>query len=186
MGDIFPSITSPTTAAATTASWGDSLWSIPHDPWAAAATTTTTDLDILTTITTTPSSSLSSSMSFLTADAFDEHEAFTDSIQYLDTTITTMLGVFGVVMIVLIGYKVLFIDPTDNAIEQVITDFETTMMKDYPQKWNTDIRPQLTRLEPGTMERQQKIIQIMESMEQTDPGFMKRVQTKIMTTTRQQ
>jgi hypothetical protein len=125
-------------------------------------------------------------MSFLTADALDEHEAFTDSIQYLDTTITTMLGVFGVVMIALIGYKVLFIDPTDNAIEQVITDFETTMMKDYPQKWNTDIRPQLTGLEPGTMERQQKIIQIMESMEQTDPDFMKRVQTKIMTTARKQ
>ena len=122
-------------------------------------------------------------MSFLTLTAaIDEQEAFTDSIQYMDSTIATMVGVFGVVMIGLIGYKVLFIDPTDNAIQQVIVDFERTMMQNYPQKWNTDIRPQLTGLEPGTMERQEKLIQIMESMERTDPEFMKRVQTKINAT----
>ena len=122
-------------------------------------------------------------MSFLTLTvAIDEQEAFTDSIQYMDSTIATMVGVFGFVMIGLIGYKVLFIDPTDNAIQQVIVDFERTMMQNYPQKWNTDIRPQLTGLEPGTMERQEKLIQIMESMERTDPEFMKRVQTKINAT----
>ena len=122
-------------------------------------------------------------MSFLTLTvAIDEQEAFTDSIQYMDSTIATMVGVFGFVMIGLIGYKVLFIDPTDNAIQQVIVDFERTMMHNYPQKWNTDIRPQLTGLEPGTMERQEKLIQIMESMERTDPEFMKRVQTKINAT----
>ena len=122
-------------------------------------------------------------MSFLTLTAaIDEQEAFTDSIQYMDSTIATMVGVFGVVMIGLIGYKVLFIDPTDNAIQQVIVDFERTMMHNYPQKWNTDIRPQLTGLEPGTMERQEKLIQIMESMERTDPEFMKKVQTKINAT----
>lgn len=103
-------------------------------------------------------------------------EAFTDSIQYLDNTIVTLLGVFGLVMIVLVGIKVVT-DQTDAAIEQVLVDFEQTMKESYPQRWQTEIRPELEGLQ-GT-DRQQRLVQVMETMEQKDPEFMSRVQAKM-------
>lgn len=105
-----------------------------------------------------------------------EASAFTDSINYLDGTISTMLGVFGVVLVVLIGFKALT-DQMDSAIEQVLVDFETTMKRQYPQRWQSDIRPALEGLQGE--ERQQKLVQIMEDLERNDPTFMSRVQGKM-------
>jgi hypothetical protein len=115
-------------------------------------------------------------MIFLAQGGDGIDEAFTDSIQYLDNTIVTLLGVFGLVMMILIGIKVVA-DQTDAAIEQVLVDFEQTMKESYPQRWQTEIRPELEGLQ-GT-DRQQRLVQVMETMEQKDPEFMSRVQAKM-------
>mmetsp|Transcript_86508 Transcript_86508/g.249854 ORF Transcript_86508/g.249854 Transcript_86508/m.249854 type:complete len:181 (-) Transcript_86508:190-732(-) len=106
----------------------------------------------------------------------DEASAFTDQINFLDGPILTMLGVFGVVMVALIGLKLLT-NQMDSAIEQVVVDFESTLETYYPQRYQKDIRPLLEGL--ADEERQQKLVQIMENFQRTDPEFMTRVQEKM-------
>jgi hypothetical protein len=134
--------------------------------------------------------------------------AFTDSIQYMDSTITTMLGVFGLAMILLIGFKV-WTDQTDAAIVQVLVDFETTMKEYYPQRWQNDILRPLQQQQQQQVEgskdtdvaevldetdgsnnsknnneskerqRQFQLMQLMEELEKKDPAFMRRVRDKM-------
>jgi hypothetical protein len=114
--------------------------------------------------------------SWVVAALDDEASAFTDQIDYLDGFIQTLLGVFGLVMLALVGIKVVT-DQMDNAIEQVLVDFETTMQKSYPQRWQNDFRPVLESLD-GT-EREQKLLKLMEELQSKDPEFMNRVQQKM-------
>jgi len=108
---------------------------------------------------------------------FDEESmAFTDEINFLDGPILTMLGIFGVVVVGLVVFKALA-GQMDSAIEQVLVDFEATMKQSYPQRWQNDIRPQLDGLAGEA--RQQKLVQLMEEIQTTDPEFMGRVQQKM-------
>ncbi len=106
----------------------------------------------------------------------DEVSAFTDQIDYLDGPVRTMLGVFGVVVVALIGFKLLT-DQMDSAIQQVLVDFERTMQTSYPQRWQNDLRPALEGLEGD--ERQQRLMRLMEDLQRKDPEFMSRVQQKM-------
>lgn len=114
--------------------------------------------------------------SWVVAALDDEASAFTDQIDYLDGSIRTLLGVFGLVMLALVGIKVVT-DQMDNAIEQVLVDFETTMQKSYPQRWQNDFRPVLENLDGA--EREQKLLKLMEELQSKDPEFMNRVQEKM-------
>jgi hypothetical protein len=129
-------------------------------------------------------SSLSSSSSSLIMTAIDndiniineEAFAFNDRINFLDGPIVTMLGVFGVVIVILIGSKLLT-GQMDSAIEQVLVDFETTMKESYPQRWQSELRPRLEGLEGER--RQETLYKIMEEIQSKDPVFMSRVQQKM-------
>lgn len=101
---------------------------------------------------------------------------FTDQINYLDGPILAMLGISGVVLVALVGFKLLT-DQMDSAIEKVLVDFEGTMKESYPQRWQSDIRPQLEQLQGEA--RQQKLVQIMEELQSKDPEFMRRVEQKM-------
>jgi len=105
-----------------------------------------------------------------------EATAFTDSIQFLDPTITTMLGIFSVVIFILVAVKV-GTDQTDEAIQKILIEFEDIMIQEYPQRWQKEIRPELVNLQG--FDRQQKLMQLMEGLQQTDPQFMNRVQRKL-------
>jgi hypothetical protein len=114
---------------------------------------------------------------FLIADGIDgEAAAFSDQINYFDGPIVTLLGVFGVAVAALVGFKLLT-GQMDSAIEQVLVDFEATMKEAYPQRWQSDIRPRLEGLEGES--RQQTLVQIMEEIQNNDPTFMSRVQEKM-------
>ena len=106
----------------------------------------------------------------------DEASAFTDQIDYMDGSIRTLLGGFGLVMLALVGFKLLT-DQMDSAIEQVLVDFESTMQNSYPQRWQNDFRPLLENLTGD--ERDQKLLKLMEELQSKDPEFMNRVQQKM-------
>ena len=111
---------------------------------------------------------------FLMTDALEE-EAFTDSIDYFDGTIGVLLGGFGLVILVLGILKVLA-DRMDSAIEEVLVDFEGTMKQFFPQQWKEMSVP-LEDLEG--VDRQQKVMEIMEELQETDPTFMGKVNQKM-------
>ena len=104
---------------------------------------------------------------------------FADGINYLDGTVLTMFGVFGVVVAILIGFKLLT-DQMDNAIVQVVTDFETTMKQYYPQRYQNDIQPLLLE-KKNTESKQETLVKIMEDYQTKDPEFMNRVKEKMDT-----
>jgi len=78
---------------------------------------------------------------------------------------------FGVVVLLAILAK-FFLNQMDAAIEKVLVDFESTMKRKYESRW-VSIEAKLEGLsEP---ERSQKLFEIMEGLQQTEPMFMEKV-----------
>lgn len=125
------------------------------------------------------------------AAASDTAEAFTDQIDYFgDPMIRTLFLVFGGVVLLLAGLSVLS-QKVDSAIESVIVDFESVLRTDpeFRTKW-LDIAPQLEQYETNANElvdteselkRKQKLFEIMEEMQEKEPGLMKRINSKMET-----
>jgi hypothetical protein len=101
--------------------------------------------------------------------------AFSDSIVTFDGTIQTMVIVFGVVVLVLAGMKA-YAGQMDAAIEEVLVDFEATLKRSYPQRWQ-DMEEQLTGL--GGDERDIELLRIMEELQQKEPAFMTQLTKKM-------
>ena len=119
--------------------------------------------------------------------------AFTDQIDYLgDPTVQAIVLIFGGVILVLGGLAVLS-QKMDAAIENVLVDFETVMTstnnntnsnndnKEFQRKWR-EIESQLAiydnEVEKSRL-RKQKLFEIMEELERTEPELMKRVSAKM-------
>jgi hypothetical protein len=101
--------------------------------------------------------------------------AFSDSIVTFDGTIQTMVIVFGVVVLILAGMKA-YSGQMDAAIEEVLVDFEATLKRSYPQRWQ-DMEEQLTGL--GGDERDIELLRIMEELQQKEPAFMTQLTKKM-------
>ena len=82
---------------------------------------------------------------------------------------------FGVIVLVLAGLKVLS-GQMDDAIQNVLVDFEATMTRYYPQRWQV-IAQDLAGLEGD--ERDVKLLALMEKLQGKDPDFMARVKKKM-------
>ena len=106
----------------------------------------------------------------------DLSDAFTDQVDlWGDPTIRLLLGGFTIVVIVLFVMKQI-VSQMDAAIEGVLGDFERTLKQNHPAKW-ASIKKQLLALTEEA--RAQKLFQIMQELEQTEPQFMKQVQQQM-------
>ena len=106
----------------------------------------------------------------------DLSDAFTDQVDlWGDPTIRLLLGGFTIVVIVLFVMKQI-VSQMDAAIEGVLGDFESTLKQNHPAKW-ASIEKQLLALTEEA--RAQKLFQIMQELEQTEPQFMKQVQQQM-------
>ena len=113
--------------------------------------------------------------SLLMADDVGIDQAFSDSIVTFDGPIKTMVIGFGVVVLVLAGLKALT-GSMDAAIEQVLVDFEATLKRFYPQRWEAMAK----KLE-GLVgdERQVKLLSMMDELQEKEPAFMTTLNEKI-------
>jgi hypothetical protein len=103
--------------------------------------------------------------------------AFSDSINAMDGPIKIMIGTFGIVILVLVALKALA-GQMDNAINQVLLEFETTLKRFHPQRWKT-IEEQLEGLEGDP--RDVKLLTMMEELQDTEPKFMAKVEEQMKT-----
>ena len=112
---------------------------------------------------------------FLLAEDSMEEAPFTDQIDILDPTIQTLLGVFGIFILLAVAAKALF-DQMDTAIGKVLVDFETTMRRGYSNRWEV-IEKQLE----GTSEEERpaKLFEIMEKLQREEPALMARINQDI-------
>lgn len=109
----------------------------------------------------------------LVQDEIDQ--AFTDTVSFTDGPIKTMGIVFGVVVLVLVGLKVLG-GQMDAAIEQVLVDFEATLKRFYPQRWEV-MEEELGDLVGDA--RDIKLLQMMEQLQDDEPEFMAKLKEKM-------
>jgi hypothetical protein len=100
---------------------------------------------------------------------------FNDSIVTFDDSIRNMLLVFTVFIALLTGFKLLT-GQMDQAIEQILTEFESTMRRFYPQRWEV-LSKSLEGLEGDA--RDVKLLSLMEELQVSDPDFMSRVKEKM-------
>jgi hypothetical protein len=112
------------------------------------------------------------------ADEISVDQAFTDSIVSFDGSVRNMVVGFGVVVLLLAGLKALT-GQMDNAIQNVLVEFETTMTRYFPQRWDA-IAAELTGIEGD--ERDIKLLALMEKLQEKDPDFMARVKKKMIET----
>ena len=115
--------------------------------------------------------------SLLTADDIGMDQAFSDSIVTFDGAIRNMAIGFAVVVLLLAGLKVLT-DQMDAAIEKVLVDYEATLKRFFPQRWER-IAEQLVGLEGD--ERDIKLLALVEDLQEKEPAFMARVKEKMAT-----
>jgi hypothetical protein len=114
--------------------------------------------------------------SILTAEEVSEASAFTDEIDLFgDPTIQTMVGVFTVVVVLMIGFSALM-GQMDSSIKNVVVDFERVMKKDHTKRWKK-IEAQLKGLDPA--DRSVKLFNIMEDLQTKEPEFMAKVVQKM-------
>jgi len=111
-------------------------------------------------------------------------EAFTDQIDLFgDPTIRSLLLVAGGIVVLLAGLSVLS-KKVDDAIENVVGDFETVLRTspEFRSKWMNEIEPQLEvydREVDRDLKRKQKLFEIMEEMQQKEPALMEKINTKM-------
>jgi hypothetical protein len=109
------------------------------------------------------------------ADDVGMDQAFNDSIVSFDGPVRNMVIGFGVIVLILAGLKVLT-GQMDDAIQNVLVEFEATMKRSYPQRWQV-ITEELIGLEGD--ERDVKLLNLMETLQEKDPDFMARVKEKM-------
>ena len=116
---------------------------------------------------------LQSTISLILADEdVPLEDAFTDEIDFLgDSTVQLLFAGFGVLVILFLVAK-FFLNQMDAAIENVLVDFENTMKTKYESRW-VSIEAKLEGLDEP--ERSQKLFEIMEGLQQTEPVFMEKV-----------
>lgn len=104
-------------------------------------------------------------------------DAFSDNVDIFgDSAIQPILIGFGVLVILALVVK-FFLNQMDSAIEKVLVDFESTMKDKYASRW-VSIEAKLDGLNES--ERSQKLFQIMESLQQTEPFFMEEVNKEMI------
>jgi hypothetical protein len=110
------------------------------------------------------------------SDAFGLEDAFTDSINYTDGPVRTIL-IAGVVFVAaLVALKALS-SRVDAAIAEVLVDFEKTMKLYYPSRWERLEETQLQNLTGD--ERDLKLLEVMEQIQVNEPTFMLEVKEKM-------
>lgn len=113
-----------------------------------------------------------------TPSSFDD--AFQDQINFLDGPVLIMAGIFGVVLVLLAVLSFLS-SKVDDAILQTLRDFEKTMRTYYPQRWK-EIEAQLkvaSNKNRPDAERDIRLLQIMEEIQEKEPEFMKVVRERM-------
>ena len=104
-------------------------------------------------------------------------DAFSDNVDVFgDSTIQLIFIGFGVLVTLALVAK-FFLNQMDSAIEKVLVDFETTMRNKYASRW-VSIEAKLDGLDEP--ERSQKLFQLMENLQQTEPFFMDEVNKEMM------
>ena len=103
-------------------------------------------------------------------------DAFQDDIDLFgDPTVRALSIGFGV-FVILATLAKFFLNQMDSAIEKVLLDFESTMKTKYEDRWAT-IEANLDGLtEP---ERSQRLFEMMERLEQSEPVFMEKVKREM-------
>jgi hypothetical protein len=102
-------------------------------------------------------------------------EAFTDTVDFTSTPFQLLGGITVVLFAVLLALKSIT-NKMDQAIGQVLQDFESTMKSLHPTRWQK-IREELDGLTGD--ERDIKLLQVMETMQDNDPEFMMRVRDQM-------
>jgi hypothetical protein len=113
--------------------------------------------------------------SLMISDTITTDTAFSDSIVTFDDSVRNMIIVFTVFVALLTGIKLLT-GQMDQAIEQVLIEFESTMKRFYPQRWQV-LAESLEGLEGDA--REVKLLSIMDELQSSDPEFMARVKEKM-------
>jgi hypothetical protein len=90
-----------------------------------------------------------------------------------DPTVRGMVGGLAVVVVLLLLAKFVFTQ-MDAAMETVLGEFETTLQEKYPNRW-TKMEDQYLLATLTEPERSQRLLQIMEQLQQEDPKFMAQV-----------
>lgn len=103
-------------------------------------------------------------------------QAFQDSVDLFDFSgpLGTILLATAAAVALLVLLKSLT-NQMDAAIEKVLVDFESTLKKKYPHRWNI-ISAELDKLPQD--ERPAKLFSIMEQMQEEEPEFMSQVKGK--------
>ena len=110
-----------------------------------------------------------------TAVPFDN--AFQDEINFMDGPVKIALTVFGVVILLLAALSALS-SKVDDAILQTIRDFETTMKEYYPGRWK-QIEDKIQSQGLTGDERDIKLLQIMEEIQEKEPAVMTQTKQKM-------
>jgi len=120
-------------------------------------------------------------MTFLVAAEVDTDvpfdNAFQDEINFLDGPVKIAFAVFGVVIVLLTVLSALS-SKMDDAIYQTIRDFETTMREYYPGRWKR-IEDEIQSKGLTGDERDIKLLQIMEDMQEKEPAIMTQIRQKM-------
>eukprot|EP00978_Attheya_sp_CCMP212_P025353 scaffold81384_cov43-Attheya_sp.AAC.2 len=119
---------------------------------------------------------------WISSSSLEDTTAFTDDFDALaDPTIRSMVGGFAVVVVLLLVVKFVMTQ-ADAAMETVLSEFETTLQEKHPSRWTTieDQYQLATLTEP---ERSQRLLQIMEQLQQDDPQFMAQVNEEMSNVT---
>lgn len=110
-----------------------------------------------------------------TTDDTGMQDAFQDEISWADGPVRIMGLAFVTVILLLTGLKVV-VDQTDTAIKKVLADSEEALKRYHPQRW-AKIEEELQGFTGD--DRYQKLIAIMESLEEQEPELMSQVKDRI-------
>mmetsp|Transcript_48054 Transcript_48054/g.57947 ORF Transcript_48054/g.57947 Transcript_48054/m.57947 type:complete len:188 (+) Transcript_48054:61-624(+) len=111
-----------------------------------------------------------------TNDVDSFQNAFTDSISFFDDGTIRTTVISGVVVITILSVLKIVSQKMDAAIEKVLIDFEGTMARYFPDRWQK-MSQQLEGLNES--ERSAKLFVIMEEFQAKEPNLMKRVNEKM-------
>ena len=141
---------------------------ISSTPLEALSPLTLQDVDVsslLSTSTTAPTQIILAANN----DDISLEDAFQDSISFTDGPVGVLLAAFGVFVVLAVGFKAVMAE-MDGAIEKVLEDFESSLKRYYPKRWNKIEEEYLVGLSGD--ERGIKLLQVMEQLQRDEPEFM--------------
>lgn len=117
------------------------------------------------------SSATQSSMALIAAGADDIglEDAFQDSISFTDGPVGVLVASFAVFVVLAVGFKAVMSE-MDGAIEKVLQDFEASLKRYYPKRWESIEENSLAGLSGD--ERDIKLLKVMEELQRDEPEFM--------------